>query len=708
MFWFVFFVIAAVAVGGLFLWLFSLLKRKGFVCIGLIIFFFGCWVYWADGNGTVMRDGDNYNCQTNRSTCACVLNVTQQDEDSVNLSLGSISRSISSFWPSRGGYEPEYGHSLKYWLFHLLTLIYISVIIIAVLGLSVVNKIVARFWLLRCRKSCMKTNVFWDFCNEARWLAESMDDKHSVLFALRENKSSFFNMKSDESVEILTRDGFRWVYAAPGRTGWIASAGRHYFLSGNGHENVSGAQELIKAYTGKDKIKVFVRISAAADDDVLYAWADKLNEEKSNVEVIVIREEAIVSSKFLEDHSMLDCPKIKIYPDVPKAVVDGRFRLLIIGFGNQGERLMNDSICDAQYLDLDGTRVPMEVKVVDRDEVSFGWYKGNCQTACSRYGIDFEKLDAQKEEFWDWLRKQDAFSRIIVCTGDDRLNISIAHDVSKLYRVTHADTWQSCKKPQQAIVYARVRDALISQYVTTTYDGKYVPFLTFGSMKDIYKACVLTADKWWKAAECLNWLYYGDDKDKITSDDAWRYASSLDKESSFASVFHQRNLLRILGYELDKGRNADHDAIESNWRSMETEKDECRARLARIEHLRWMAFHFVRGIECWHPTEEELRLLAQEKLKMSKSKYEVMTSEEKKKEALVKPNMLLKTGRKWLHAALVEFNELPQVDLLFNGINDEFGFKANSNLQNKDYDLTNDCDAIRMAELDLKRTEKKP
>lgn len=707
MIWLVLLVFVAITVGILFLWLFSLLKRMGVVCIGLIIFFFGCWVYLADGNGTIMRDCDNYSCQTNRSTCACVLNVAQKDEHSVNLSLGSISRSISSFWPSRGGYEPEYSHSVCYWIFHLLTLVYISVMIIAVLGFNAVNKLFARIRLLSCGKLGKETNVFWDFGNEARWLAESMDDKHKVLFALRENKISFFNMKSDESAETLTRDGFRWVYAAPGRTGWIASAERHFFLSSNGHENVSGAQELIKTYAGKRKIKVFVRISAAADDDVLYAWADKMNAKKRNVEVIVIREEAIVSSKFLEDHSMLDCPKIKIYPDVPQTVVDGQFRLLIIGFGNQGERLMNDSICDAQYLDVDGTSVPMEVKVVDRDEVSFGWYKGNCQTACSRYGIDFEKLNAQKEEFWDWLKKQETFSRIIVCTGDDRLNISIAHDISKLYRVVHADMWQVYKKTKQAIVYARVRDALINQYVNTTYDGEDVPFLTFGSMNDIYNACVLIEGKWWKAAEFLNWLYYGDDKNKITRIDAWRYASSLDKESSFASVFHQRNLLRIMGYELGKEKNLGYDVIESNWWSMGMERDECKVRLARIEHLRWMAFHFVRGIECWQPTEDELRIFGQEELKRSKSKYDVMTSEEKKKEALVKPNMLLKTGRKWLHAALVEFDLLPLVDALFNNINKEFGFKANSNLQNKDYDLTNGFEAIRMAKLDIKRTDKK-
>ena len=173
MIWLVLLVFVAITVGILFLWLFSLLKRMGVVCIGLIIFFFGCWVYLADGNGTIMRDCDNYSCQTNRSTCACVLNVTQKVEDSVNLSLGSISRSISSFWPSRGGYEPEYSHSLKYWLFHLLTLIYISVIIIAELGLGVVNKLVAKFRLLRWRKSGKKTNVFWDFCND-QWMISTV------------------------------------------------------------------------------------------------------------------------------------------------------------------------------------------------------------------------------------------------------------------------------------------------------------------------------------------------------------------------------------------------------------------------------------------------------------------------------------------------------------------------------------------------------
>jgi len=113
-----------------------------------------------------------------------------------------------------------------------------------------------------------------------------------------------------------------------------------------------------------------------------------------------------------------------------------------------------------------------------------------------------------------------------------------------------------------------------------------------------------------------------------------------------------------------------------------------------------MAFHFVRGIECWRPTEDELRLLGKEKL----SGHVGSTSELDRSKALVKPNMLLKDGAKWLHAGLVEFDALSHVDALFNKINGEFGFAANSNLQDKDSDLTKGFESIENAGFKIKAT----
>ena len=648
--------------------------RRTMICIGLVLILFGCLGY-------------------------------SDVESWLGNPFMSVCNTFQAFFPSRGEYDAgtvikrlPFWRVCTYWIFQYVVMVYSLSIVVAFFGIEFVNTMAVK---RRIRKS-RQVNVFWDFSNEARWLAEKIisvekdgaettqgDDRDSIVFALRESKRSWLRAQDTETVQVLAKEGWKWLYGAPGKARFLNGAKRHFFLSPNGHENVAGANALAQSYNGANPIKVYVRVDSAADDNVLYVWADKLNRGGRNIEVIVVREEAIVSCRFLWEHPMLDCPGIRIYPKVPKAVVDGCFRLLIIGFGNQGERLMSDSICDAQFLGRNderdgkrdgGKRIPIEISVVDRDEASFGWYEGNCLSACKNYGIQFTKLDVEKREFWDWLRAEKQFNRIIVCTRDDRLNISVAHDISKLYKVNHANMWQSYRKPGQAIVYARVRDALISQYVNATYDGEDAPFMTFGSMEDIYNR-TLVENKWRDAAIWVNGLY-NQVKDRYEADRKWREARSFDRESSFASAFHQRNLLRLAGYKIvdeRRGGAAAAALTEQNWADVLGDvKSNCWDAFGRIEHLRWMAFHLVRGIERWCPTEKELL-----DLKSAGRK--------------IKANMLLKTGERPVHAALVEFDELPKVDALFNGVDES----CNSHLQDYDTALTYGFEAIRAAGFDI-------
>ena len=639
-----------------------ILSRRNFcfVCAGFAILLYGFFVYLLAG-----RSGDE--CSVLHPLAA------------------AVNQSLSAFWPSRGGYDKSYLDSWFYWLFHSLVLLYVGLAIIAILWKSLFNSLSV---IIRLGIFNKETNVFWDFCDEARWMASTIKDGSSVVFALREESRTFVGQVSD-AVSKLLNDGFKWVYAAPGRASWLSSANRHFFLGPNGHENVSGAKELVASYHGKDCIKVFVRISAAADDDVLYAWADKLNEEKGGtVEIIVVREESIVSTKFLREHSMLDCPGIN--REKVKGVVSGKFRMLVIGFGTQGERLLADSICDAQFVDVDSKPIPMEFVAIDRDESSFGWFKANCGEACGRYGIRFVKLEAGTEKFWKWLEDEPEFTRIVVCLNDDRENISLAHDISRLYKLRHWELWRNYRKPGQAIVYARVRGALISQYVSTTYDNKDVPFLPFGSMKDIYDAKFIMYSKWRQAAVWVNALYVNPKEENENVAEAnWLKRCSLDKESSFASAFHQRNLLRLIRYEIvdadvcagGEDNKADRDSAS------EAEKQH-KDIFSRIEHLRWMAFHFVRGIECWCPSVDELRALA---------RYD------NGKRRQVKPNMLLKGSVRHVHAALRDFDDLPEVDAVFDAVNLENGQNAYPRLQDYDNALTCGFEALKKAGFEIRK-----
>jgi hypothetical protein len=578
-------------------------------------------------------------------------------------SIAAADSSWSSFFPSRGGYDyRETGAFARetgalavavYWLFHLAVLIYVSTIVMSVFGANFCNRLWLKLRFLKCRYSRrrhMPMNVFWGMCAEAEATAIGLSAKagktvstsDDIIFALTDRRKSWLGLRDDESVHAIARKRYRWMFASVDAPGDLVKAERHFFFGANGQENVAAAEKLIvnlHRKPGKEiRVSVYVRISANADDDILYRWADRWNRDNDVVEVVVVREESLVAKRFLIEHPMLECPDIK--KDTDRAVVvDGRFRILLLGFGAQGEALMGDMICDAQCLNvLDSasppaspSAVPVMVDVFDKSSASFGWFKENCPVACTNYGIEFHRRNIHSAEFWRELKtkitKDSYYDRVVVCTRDDRTNISMANDIAKLYR--------EIGKKSKDIVFARVRNKDVDKYLSKVIEdgGEDAPFTPFGRMTDTYSSDVVIVDKWDRGAMWLNWKW--SKQEERSREEVWRETSFFDRESSRASFFGLRKLLRLMGYEVDE-----QSMVMQYGRSELT--DEKLETLAETEHMRWMAFHFVRGVKVWNPEAAPLP-----------AKNPDGTQPE------VKANRRKDINA---HAALVGFAELPKVD----------------------------------------------
>ena len=529
--------------------------------------------------------------------------------------IGAMCDSVHSFFPSRGDFrtvpvgqacrcEGDWGlwQSITYFLFHWLVLVYILAIILTVFGIELMNRI--DIWR-RVRRDRVRQDrpihVFWDYSNEAWNLAHSMnssrdkcvDGADSVVFALREENKAWFLHKMSGAVQTIAKEGWKWVFETPGRKNLLSYANRHFFLSPNGHENVAGAEALITmlgklGIKGKH-IRVYVRVHSLASDDVVFRWADAWNKQEENpVEIIILREEAIVSRNFLLRHPMLDCPT----PDSPTIAIDtetatakGEFRVLLLGFGGQGKTLLNDMVCDAQYLDANGSPLKMSVDVVDRCMSAYGEYSTNNDEAVGRYNIQFHHMNVRGERFWKWVHEQlknDGWNRIVACMRNDRENISVATEIGRYCKWLGRET--------KGILFARVRDPHINAYaekaIAATADGA---FSVFGCIADTYRYDAIVNDKWDIGAMMLNFRWNGSPSDD-TPKHKWEIASCFNRESSRASFFFQRNLLRLLGYCVDESTS---DMTSFNQADVASHLDV----LAQTEHLRWMAWHFVRGIK---------------------------------------------------------------------------------------------------------------
>ena len=712
-------------------------SRKLFIGLGGLLLLCGFVLYSIPGKSS---DFSCCPCVANTgATAGCDTNTTMSKACGVAIqSLSLVNKSLSSFFPSRGGYDDGtiskpckrlLWYELFYWGFHFLAILYMVSIFAAVFGVELINRIIVWGKCIPWPHLCIRfsrtfrpnaINVFWDVCEESRMMCENamaaksaVITKKSIVFVLPESSHSWLRLKDDDSVvQSLVRKGFTWIIGSVEEPGTLVAASRHFFLGSNGHKNLSQAEILLrrlekdiailrcsrapKGCSGNSQITVYVRAWAEADDDFMYKWADEWNGRlaKSDVGIAVeiVREEAIVSRKFLIDHPMLDCPGIQI--DTVDSTVSGEFRLLVIGFGVQGERLMCDMVCDAQFLkksdagkskSVPNDPVSITVDVIDSNSASFGWFKENCRDACSRYRIHFTRMDARQAIFWQWLDRQAVYNRIVICTQDDVVNLELANDVANYY-CTHRGV---DRNELRETIFVRTRNKMLADAVKLTRIDKSYMYQMFGNLMDTYSEKTLLVDRWNDGAIFVNGVWSaryeeGGESNPIVwykthggmsyGRNRWRSTSTFDRESSRASLLHQRNLLRLMGYRIDNGETG---AATPATQEMITQVKATMLNGSRLqmlsesEHMRWMAFHFVRGWKTWKPTQEELEKLATKKQ--------------------VEPSSIKKLVKK--HAALVDFAKLDEVDGKFNIVNKKNGQK-NVNSKKKDDDLVYGVEAI--------------
>lgn len=592
--------------------------------------------------------------------------------------IAPVCNSISSFFLSRGDYGSPSAAGVQdlpgglYYVFHIAVIVYVLSILLAFFGVGLVNRMA-----VACRVFFNRPmNVFWGCSDEDCCLAASIgkDADSSVVFALHDKLRLWTQMQDDDVVHELTRIGWKWMYADPGSCRLLLRAERHFILGSNGHENVACAEALVRRIHGNAaKVTLYVRVGAATDADVVYKWADRWNgDDGRNIEIVLVREDALVSRRFLNRYPMLQCPRIKI--DTNRATVSGDFKVLILGFGAQGKSLLNDMICDAQYMSAEGGVVPFEAHVFDHDPTSYGAYEAMCAEAVSRYHAKFAQLEIGTAEFWKRIQSEvshRAYNRVVVCLSDDVENVAIASGIARIYK--------EMRISPVGVVFARVKNSLVGACVATAWgdDEERRMFTPFGSLDETYSFANVVTRKWEKGAVWLNGDYnkkFDDPHDASLDAMLWKKASSFNKESSRASFFHQRNLMRLIGYCVDETCD-----INDGFRD-DAPKNHLEI-LAEDEHLRWMAFHFVRGVKVWSPSEQEI----EERI--------AKTGKAAAHNAIADINA---------HADLVDYSKLPAVDSKFYMVNARHGYISNKDTQEKDKGFVR-SEAMRQSGLGIKK-----
>lgn len=644
----------------------------------------------------------------------CVLYYSAPVDDSnrntvkVERQIEAPNRTVAAFFPSRGGFETVApgnekgtqdkggggsdggaGLRLHYFIFHTSVLFYVALITFSIFGRGIVNN--ARKWVI----SWWKLNVFWGRSNAGLLLARNIIEttvRDQVFFMLQQksgdgdewrtltqdidNMDAIWSFTYDSN-DVETDVSLDTLAQTKGR--------RHFFMDESGHVNVSRADRLVTVLRNKKpgrgfrglcsairagvlrwwlegcpKPFFYVRVESSADELTFQRWAVGVRDV---VTPVLVRESQLIAKDFIKRYPLLYAPGIEV--DEAKAVVTkGEFKILILGFGAAGQDILNELVCNGQFLDSQGKAAPFSVDVVEQDPDVVDEYCIRRPLVCNEYKVHFVKSVRVEDETFDkWFKdKLTDYNRIVVCLGGDSKTLAIANKVVEFARR------HSVHIPPN-VVYARVTDPARNRYVRvfSLFDKgaaheKERIITLFGNLSDIYSFNRIDVEVVDTMAKVLNSRYgnFGRDLgDAVKREEDWDNASFFDQLSSRAAAEGQRNLLLLRG--LDYRENvagrffkeipyADVDAPMTD-DSFNDEGSVLR-NLSIDEHLRWNAFHIMMGYRPWSVLEQDRKTAGLEPDALN----DIPGPRPKK----VRANQLATIGK---HADIVPFDKLPDVDI---------------------------------------------
>ncbi|MBO2517429.1 MAG: hypothetical protein CW338_09225 [Clostridiales bacterium] len=286
----------------------------------------------------------------------------------------------------------------------------------------------------------------------------------------------------------------------------------------------------------------------------------------------------------------------------------GDFRAVIVGFGKMGMAVLEQLIMNGQFYGAG-----FSVDIFDpnpQNGVLFG------SELMKQYTIRFHACDANSQEFYSFLQENKC-NYIVQSTGNESDNFSLDASLRKWYRGK-----DSCP------------DILLC-----TKQGTLESFNAKGTnaYRNIYESDAMDVDRMDRAAMQINQHYC---KNGLSAEENWKSCNYFSRLSCRAAADFYPAMLRAAGRTEEGAANGDWDL-----------SDEMLENLARTEHMRWCAFHYVMGYKAMDEKTFEER--AKKYLDQKQEKNASSANPGKKEDD--KPN---KDTTNRLHACLIPWEEL--------------------------------------------------
>lgn len=504
--------------------------------------------------------------------------------------LLSISASLSEFFPSRGSYDVLRGNSDvtdgdKFnWIlvtFGLCCYLFSISILIEIFARKLTNK-----WQLFLTKFCSEDRrIFW--CenpgNKEQLLANDIYNNNSevkCIFSI--NKS---DMESESVTKLIekfySKHNILCLQTPEHFHLDTLKAPIHFFITDNCAWNISMAQQVWQEIVKRKhklikKVDFYVRISGGVKNYWAAQWAERIqneakqNQNKPELEIHLLQESELIARKLIKENPLLKAPGVEIIQNQGK--IKGNIKVLLLGFSDLGQAILRETVCDGQFLHTDKSET-FSMDVIDYMPQNFKLFAARCQDAIKTYHISFFEQDVFSSDFYHFMEDKIAsYNRIIIAFHDKTLCMDIAAQIVEIAKIHDVDL--------RSKMFINLPEAPSGQK-----NSVFTEFTAFGSLQECYSINNIINEELDVNARKINSNYNN-------GADNWSEIPLFAKDSSRSAAAGLYNLCRIMGMN-DPENKFEPQILEQQLKNGLLDV------YAETEHLRWNAFHFVRGIRKW-------------------------------------------------------------------------------------------------------------
>lgn len=398
-----------------------------------------------------------------------------------------------------------------------------------------------------------------------------------------------------------------------------------YLLSDNEDENLHCAEVL---YNDGSTAEIFCR---ACREGVNRMYEDAMTKTPSmNVHLI--------DSSYLAVRNIKNCPELLPVNYVDKGIdakgfregwVSSAFNAMILGFGETGREVLGFLYEHGAFVGQDFKKSPFSCLVVDRQMGIFEQaYLKSFPGMNENAGITFRQCEIGDNAFWDDMSARiHTLNYIVVCTGNDRLNLRMAVDLVEFAYRQGKDLSKNF-----VILIAQKNPTHLDDVTLKHYNsiGQYHNCIRiFGNQHDVWTYDNMTNES--LKARAKNYfagymrakgdtrdpetLWNDREKEIETTDDFARHAKRVRQRSQdYANCFHISTKLALIGPEIYDCRRdiaqcipPDYTKAHTHYTGIDPHVERVLHYLAVHEHIRWEASHVALGYTPGQRTDEVMK-----------------------------------------------------------------------------------------------------